>query len=105
MRKLRWMMLGVAALALTGCLQDQKDKVAECEKAGEHAYPGKKFARGNEVSQYIVQCMKDAGYDFDNEKTHPRCRGEYVSEASAYCYMPQGAFARFNFRNQLMFAE
>lgn len=90
MNKMKWVVLGFSALALTGCLQEQKETLSLCEKQGRDKNPGLSFAKGNPVGQYIRQCMERSGYVWQESSQPAKCIGEYVSEANAYCYAPSG---------------
>ena len=94
MKKMKWLVIGFSALALTGCLQQQKETLSLCEQQGRNKNPGLSFAKGNAVGQHIRGCMESAGYVWQESAKPAKCLGEYVSEANAYCYVPSGFFAK-----------
>jgi hypothetical protein len=104
MKRMKWIALAVSALALTGCLENQKQQLSECEKAAQHANPGMSFAKGNAVAQGMRQCMETAGFAWQTEASRPaKCSGEYVSEANLYCYAPTGFLDSLNFKLNMLF--
>jgi len=93
------------ALALSGCIGEQKEQIAQCEQgaqsvaavqdAGQTPVPGK-VSRGAELN-YITQCMKVAGYKYAPEMGIDDCHGGSTNEKNPYCYLPENQIKKVIF--------
>lgn len=102
----KWAVLLLALSSLSGCYEfaDQRDKAADCELQGQRAFPGMKFAKGNEIAQFTQSCMEKAGYAWNENTTHKQCQGNFKLENNPYCYLPKDSIDRLTFNFQ-MFSE
>lgn len=98
----RWLNL-LLAVALTGCLSDQKREAARCSLAGESLRPN--IANHDIVSyaawnQHMTHCMREAGYEFSWADV--LCEPQLDSAENPYCYEPISWVGRMSLRLELM---
>jgi len=98
-KQAKWAMILLMALPLGGCylFEEQRDQAAFCELEAQRAFPTQRFARGNDVANYVQKCMTKAGYAWDENTRHRQCQGEFKKENNPYCYVPMNRIDRWTF--------
>jgi hypothetical protein len=95
----RSVLLLLALLMLSGCWEEQKEQVAECQMEGIKAYPSESLEQGNHIEHLILTCMTAHGYDFDLLRR--LCTVNDQMAANPYCYVPSNPIGRSIFEHEV----
>jgi len=75
----------LTAIALGGCLPDQKQQIAACQVEADRFFLSHRAANTDDPrSQYIIACMASKGYDFTIASDE--CSGQYPLATQSACY-------------------
>ena len=92
-RKMRREVVLLAAMTLGGCLPDQTEDVAGCQKEADRFYQGyQDVDTENPRSRYVIECMTARGYDFDVLPAD--CVSSRPFPTQPACYVPRNWLAR-----------
>jgi hypothetical protein len=95
----KWLLFPVLGTLLSGCFDDQERVLSQCELAGRRAFAHEDLETGPRLEEYIVGCMRNAGYDWS--LLPGRCAPKYQTVVNPYCYEPQGWMARLSYKTEL----
>jgi len=86
-RRVLPLIISFAAIALAGCLPDQKQDIAACQGEADRFFLSHRAVNTDDPrSQYIITCMAIKGYDFT--VTPDKCDGQHPLAIQAACYIP-----------------
>jgi len=92
---MRYLILLILAISLTGCFSDQKSSLAQCEIAANKTYPDFVGAPDGQPLKQIQLCMRAAGYEWVGPEVDLRCRQSGIMQGlpelgneGSYCFAP-----------------
>jgi hypothetical protein len=97
------LLLSGLAIAVSGCIPDQKSKAATCALDGIRQYPSDPNGNTGRRADYVRLCMAAAGYDFTPLLDDCPFTSEMAS--TWQCYSPSDPLARLGRKVEVMWSE